>query len=66
MNAILRKLILAYIQNTERFKKDNLSIFTINNDFRETEPTVKPPVSHAEVLRSQFQTRFASVSDCVT
>ena len=48
---------MAFIRNTECYGKNNLSIATIHNVFRETEQTVKYPVSHGLVLKSQFQTR---------
>jgi len=60
------KSAVAYIQNTERLQKNNLGIVAIRNFFREPEQTVKSPVSHGLVLNSHFQTRVASVSECVT
>jgi hypothetical protein len=66
VNGILRKLTVAYIQNTEPFKKNNLRSVAIHNGFREKEHTLNSPAFHGLVLKSQFHTRIASVSDCVS
>jgi hypothetical protein len=60
VNGILRKLNVAIIWNTARFKRNNLSTVALHKVFGESEQTVKPQVYHGQVLRSQFETRVAS------